>query len=78
MILDPYTVRFILHEPWPDFMAFYRMLATAASGITAKSYFEWGLDQYDEIPGANGVSDLGFRGHVSNAVARVQLVRRNG
>jgi hypothetical protein len=30
----------VLHEPWPDFMVFYGTLATAASWITPKSYFE--------------------------------------
>jgi len=40
VVVDPHTVRFVLHEPWPDFMAFYGTLATAASWITPKNYFE--------------------------------------
>src|SRR5438105_3411853 len=38
--VDPYTVRFILHEPWPDFMTMYGTLASGASWITPKKYFE--------------------------------------
>src|SRR4051812_14846351 len=38
--VDPYTVRFVLPEPWPDFMTFYGTLASAASWITPKKYFE--------------------------------------
>jgi peptide/nickel transport system substrate-binding protein len=30
VIVDPYKVQFVLHEPWPDFMAFYGTLASAA------------------------------------------------
>jgi peptide/nickel transport system substrate-binding protein len=40
VIVDPYTVRFVLREPWPDFIVFYGTLATAASWITPKNYFE--------------------------------------
>src|SRR5882757_2204335 len=39
-IVDPYKVQFVLHEPWPDFMAFYGTLASAAGWITPKNYFE--------------------------------------
>ena len=40
VIVDPHKVRFVLHEPWPDFMAFYGTLASAAGWITPKNYFE--------------------------------------
>jgi peptide/nickel transport system substrate-binding protein len=40
VIVDPYTVRFVLHEPWPDFMAYYGTLASSAGWITPKKYFE--------------------------------------
>ena len=30
---DPHTVRFVLHEPWPDFMTFYGTFASAAGSI---------------------------------------------
>ena len=38
--VDPYTVRFVLHEPWPDFMTFYGTFASAAGWIVPKNYFE--------------------------------------
>jgi peptide/nickel transport system substrate-binding protein len=40
VIVDPYTVRFVLHEPWPDFMTYYGTFASAAAWITPKNYFE--------------------------------------
>jgi len=40
VIVDPHKVRFVLHEPWPDFMAVYGTLVTAAGWITPKNYFE--------------------------------------
>jgi peptide/nickel transport system substrate-binding protein len=39
-IVDPYRVRFHLREPFPDFMAFYGTLATAAGWVVPKSYVE--------------------------------------
>ena len=39
-IVSPSRVRFYLHEPWPDFMAFYGTLASAASWIVPKQYVE--------------------------------------
>jgi peptide/nickel transport system substrate-binding protein len=49
-IVDPYRVRFHLHQPWPDFMAFYGTLATGAGWIVPKKYIE-------------RVGDDGFRKH---------------
>jgi peptide/nickel transport system substrate-binding protein len=40
VIVDPHKVQFVLHEPWPDFMAFYGTLVSAAGWITPKNYFE--------------------------------------
>jgi len=37
-IIDPLTVRFVLKEPWPDFMTFYGTTATAAGIIVPKRY----------------------------------------
>src|SRR4030095_7704097 len=34
----PYSVRFVLHEPWPDFMTFYGTTATAAGIVVPKQY----------------------------------------
>ncbi len=39
-IVDPYRVRFHLHEPFPDFMAFYGTLATGAAWVVPKKYVE--------------------------------------
>jgi peptide/nickel transport system substrate-binding protein len=37
-IVDPLTVRFILKEPWPDFMTYYGTTATAAGLVVPKKY----------------------------------------
>jgi peptide/nickel transport system substrate-binding protein len=39
-IVDPYRVRFQLHQPWPDFMTFYGTTATAAGLVVPKKYLE--------------------------------------
>src|SRR5262249_44427732 len=39
-VVDPSPVRFHLKEPFPDFMAFYGTLATAASWVVPKKYVE--------------------------------------
>jgi len=39
-VVDPYRVRFHLHQPWPDFMTYYGTLATGASWIVPKKYME--------------------------------------
>jgi peptide/nickel transport system substrate-binding protein len=40
VIVDPYRVRFVLHEPWPDFMIFYGTFASGAAWIVPKKYLE--------------------------------------
>ncbi len=51
VIVDPHKVRFVLHEPWPDFMTFYGTLASAAAWITPKNYFEKvGADGFKKQP----------------------------
>jgi peptide/nickel transport system substrate-binding protein len=40
VIVDPNHVRFVLKEPWPDFMTYYGTLASAAGWIVPKSYVE--------------------------------------
>src|SRR5262245_26137811 len=37
-IVDPLTARFVLQEPWPDFMTFYGTTATAAGIVVPKKY----------------------------------------
>ena len=49
-IVDPYRVRFHMHQPWPDFMNYYATLATGAAWIVPKKYTEQ-------------VGDDGFRKH---------------
>jgi peptide/nickel transport system substrate-binding protein len=39
-IVDPYRVRFHLHEPWPDFMIFYGTIVSGAGWIVPKKYVE--------------------------------------
>ena len=39
-VVSPSRIRFTLHEPWPDFMAFYGTLVTGASWVVPKKYFE--------------------------------------
>ena len=40
VVVGPHRVRFVLHEPWPDFMTFYGTLATAAAWVVPKAYLE--------------------------------------
>jgi peptide/nickel transport system substrate-binding protein len=49
-VVDPLTVRFVLNEPWPDFMTFYGTTATAAGLVVPKRY-------------VTQVGDEGFRKH---------------
>lgn len=41
----PQRVRFVLHEPWPDFLTFYATPATGAAWIVPKHYIEQVGDQ---------------------------------
>jgi peptide/nickel transport system substrate-binding protein len=51
VIVDPHRVRFVLHEPWPDFMTFYGTLATSAGWIAPKKYVEQvGVDGFKKAP----------------------------
>ena len=50
-VVDPRTVRFHLHEPWPDFMTFYGTTATSAGYIVPKQYLEKvGVDGFKQHP----------------------------
>src|SRR5882672_8325943 len=47
----PNRVRFIMKEPWPDFIAFYGTSATGAGWIVPKKYIERvGEDAYKKAP----------------------------
>ena len=39
-VVDPRRVRFVLKEPWPDFLTFYGTTATGAGWIVPKKYVE--------------------------------------
>src|SRR5213593_3142451 len=50
-VAGPYRVRFHLHEPFPDFMAFYGTLATGAAWIVPKKYVEHvGIEGFKKQP----------------------------
>ena len=50
-IVDAGRVRFVLKEPWPDFMTFYGTSATGAAWIVPKKYVEKvGEDGYKKAP----------------------------
>jgi peptide/nickel transport system substrate-binding protein len=67
--VDPLRVRFLLHEPFPDFMTYYGTLATGAGWIVPKKYFESvGSDGFKKQP-----VGLGPYKFVSNT-AGVELV----
>src|SRR5438477_3395154 len=51
VVVDPHRVRFVLHEPWPDFMTFYGTFATSAAWIAPKKYIEQvGVDGFKKAP----------------------------
>src|SRR5437773_6037520 len=50
-IVDPLTVRFVLKEPWPDFMTYYGTTATAAGIVDPKKYItQVGDDGFRKAP----------------------------
>jgi peptide/nickel transport system substrate-binding protein len=57
-IVNPHHIRFVLHEPWPDFLTFYATPATGAGWIVPKTYTEkTGNDAFKNRP-ARGRRDL--------------------
>jgi peptide/nickel transport system substrate-binding protein len=51
VIVDPHRVRFVLHEPWPDFMTFYGTFASGAGWIVPKKYLQSvGVDNFKKHP----------------------------
>ena len=40
VVVDPTHLRFVLHEPWPDFMTFYGTLVSGAGWVVPKQYME--------------------------------------
>src|SRR3989475_10448252 len=50
-IVDPGRIRFVLKEPWPDFMTFYGTSATGAGWVVPKKYVEEvGDDGFKKAP----------------------------
>jgi peptide/nickel transport system substrate-binding protein len=50
-VVDPGRVRFVLKEPWPDFMTFYGTSATGSGWIVPKAYVEKvGEDGFKRAP----------------------------
>jgi peptide/nickel transport system substrate-binding protein len=39
-VAGPHRVRFVLHEPWPDFMTFYGTLVSGAGWVVPRKYVE--------------------------------------
>lgn len=51
VVVDPYRVRFVLHEPWPDFMTFYGTFVSGAAWIVPRKYVEQvGVDGFRKHP----------------------------
>ena len=51
VVVGPARVRFVLHEPWPDFMTFYGTMVTGAGWIVPKKYVEQvGNDGFKKNP----------------------------
>jgi peptide/nickel transport system substrate-binding protein len=51
VVVDPTHVRFVLHEPWPDFMTFYGTFASGAGWVVPKRYMEQvGGDEFKRHP----------------------------
>jgi peptide/nickel transport system substrate-binding protein len=49
-VVEPHRIRYVLHEPWPDFLTFYATPATGAAWIVPKTYVD-------------RVGDEGFKNH---------------
>jgi peptide/nickel transport system substrate-binding protein len=51
VVTEPSRVRFVLHEPWPDFITFYGTILSGAGWIVPKAYVErLGDDGYRKAP----------------------------
>ncbi len=51
VVVDPYRVRFVLHEPWPDFMTFYGTFVSGAGWVVPKKYMEQvGVEGFKKQP----------------------------
>src|SRR5436309_132245 len=72
-VVGPYRVRFHLHEPYPDFMAFYGTLATGAEvGLEGFMKQPIGLGPYKFVSHTPGIELIygGFRGLLAQGALR--------
>src|SRR5262249_56446680 len=62
-VIDPAQVRFVLREPWPDFITFYGTTASGAGWIVPKKYVEKvGEDGFKAAPiGAGPYKVVAFK-----------------
>src|SRR5204862_1758826 len=50
-VVDPRRIRFVLKDPWPDFLTFYGTTATGAAWVVPKKYVEKvGDDGFKKAP----------------------------
>ena len=50
-VVSPSRVRFVLHEPWPDFMAYYGTMVSGSGWVVPKKYVEKvGDDGFKKAP----------------------------
>ena len=51
VVVGPHRVRFVLHEPWPDFLTYYGSLVSGAGWVVPKKYVEQvGADGFKRNP----------------------------
>jgi peptide/nickel transport system substrate-binding protein len=51
VVAGPHRVRFVLHEPWPDFLTYYGSLVSGAGWVVPKKYVEQvGADGFKRNP----------------------------
>jgi len=51
VVVDPYRVRFVLNEPWPDFMTFYGTFVSGAGWVVPRKYVEQvGVEGFKKQP----------------------------
>ena len=71
-VVDPAHVRFVLHEPWPDFITFYGTTASGAGWIVPKKYVEKvGDDGFKTAPiGAGPYKVVSFKPGIERMIRR--------
>src|SRR5262245_13719600 len=77
-VIDPGQVRFVLREPWPDFITFYGTTASGAGWIVPKKYVEKvGEDGFKAAPiGAGPYKVVSFKPGVELVLESFDAYRR--